>query len=187
MEVAGRDRVNLHPPDARGYGRGMRAVVVFLLLFGSRIAAADDGDIERGVDKGTFGLGLIIGEPTGICAKLYLKDDQAIQAAAGGAFVGGGVQIHADYVFHPYILQTRDSFVLATYVGPGIRFIQYSNGREAGFIALGLRATGGLLFDFKNVPLDAFLEVSGVLEYGFADGEGAGFALNAGAGVRYYF
>jgi hypothetical protein len=159
------------------------AVLVLAILAVPAIASADD---ERGVDKGTFGIGLIIGEPTGVSAKLYLKDDQAIQAAVGGAFVGGGFQVHADYVFHPYILQTRDSFVLATYLGPGVRFIQYSNGREEGTVALGLRATGGLLFDFKEVPLDAFLEVSGVFEYESGD-EGAGLALNAGAGVRYYF
>ncbi len=160
--------------------------VLFLAILATpQLASADDD--ERGTDKGTFGVGLYIGEPTGICAKLYLKDDQAIQAAVGGAFIGGGFQVHADYVFHPYILQTRDSFVLATYVGPGVRFIQYSNGRDASFVAFGLRATGGLLFDFKKIPLDAFLEVSGVLEYAFADGEGAGLALNAGAGVRYYF
>jgi hypothetical protein len=168
----------------------MRAAAVLMLaILGlpGLAAAEDDEPIDRGEDKGTFGIGIIVGEPTGICAKLYLKDDQAIQAAVGGAFVGGGFQVHADYVFHPYILQTRDSFVLATFIGPGVRFIQYTNGREASFVALGLRATGGLLFDFKKVPLDAFLEVAGVFEYAFEDGEGAGIALNAGAGVRYYF
>ena len=164
----------------------MRRAVVLALVIAAfpQLVAADD---ERGVDKGTFGIGIIVGEPTGICAKLYLRDDQAIQAAVGGALIGGGFQVHADYVFHPYILQTRESFVLATYIGPGVRFIQYSNGREASSVALGLRATGGLLFDFKTVPLDAFLEVSGVFEYRFEDGKGAGIALNAGAGVRYYF
>jgi len=150
-------------------------------------AGSGSGGIDHGVDKGTFGVGIIVGEPTGICAKLYLKNDQAIQGAIGGAFIGGGIQVHADYVFHPYILQDRDSFVLATYLGPGVRVIQYSSGRSDSFLALGLRAVGGLMFDFKNVPLDAFVEVAGVLEYGFKDGEGAGLALNAGAGIRYYF
>ena len=145
------------------------------------------GRIERGVDKGTFGIGIIAGEPTGICAKLYLKDDQAIQAAIGSSFIGGGYQVHADYVFHPYILQTRDSFVLATFIGPGVRVINYSEGRGESFLALGLRGVGGLLFDFKKVPLDAFIEVAGVLEYGFKDTEGAGLAFNAGVGIRYYF
>lgn len=151
--------------------------------------AIDDeggGSAGHGTDKGTIGIGIVIGEPVGITARLYLQDDQAIQAAVGSAFIGGGLQIHADYVFHPYILQTRDSFVLATYVGPGARVIQYSDGRDNSSIALGARAVGGLLFDF-TVPLDAFIEVAGVFEYDFAEGEGFGMALNAGAGVRYYF
>jgi hypothetical protein len=42
-----------------------------------------------------------------------------------------------------------------------------------------------MLFDFKDVPLDVFVEVAGVLEYDFTEGWGP--ALNAGAGVRYYF
>ena len=140
----------------------------------------------RPTEKGALGVGLILGEPTGICAKLYLQDDQAIQAAAGAAFYGGGLQLHGDYVFHPWILQDRDSFVLPVYVGPGLRFIQYSEGRGIdSHFAIGLRAVAGMLFDFKEVPLDVFVEVAGVLEYDFD--EGVEPALNVGAGVRYYF
>lgn len=166
--------------------RGALAVTLVACLFGSGAAFADDGETSR-MDKGTIGIGLILGEPTGISAKLYLKDDQAIQAAAGSAFIGGGLQVHADYVFHPFILQQRESFVLPVYFGPGVRVIDYSNGRDSNYLALGLRGVAGLLFDFKSVPLDAFIEVAGVLEYRFADGKGGGIALNAGAGVRYYF
>jgi len=151
----------------------------------ARADTADDG--ARGTDKGTLGIGIIVGEPTGITAKLYIKDDQAIQAAVGSAFIGGGLQIHGDYVFHPYILQSRPSFVLPVYVGPGVRLIDYTNGRDSSSFAIGARVVGGLLFDFKDVPLDAFIEVAGVLEYEFKDGKGAGLKLNAGAGVRYYF
>lgn len=164
-----------------------RMIALAVLATSAPALADDDDGIERGVDKGTFGVGLIVGEPTGICAKLYLANDKAIQGGVGGAFIGGGIMVYADFVFHPYILQTRDSFVLATYIGPGARVIQYSNGREDSSIALGLRGVGGLLFDFKKVPLDAFLEVAGVLEYDFGEGQGAGVALNAGAGIRYYF
>jgi hypothetical protein len=156
-----------------------------LMAIASPAHADDDGE-GRGTDKGTLGVGIIIGEPTGICGKLYVKDDQALQVAVGGAFIGGGIQAHADYVLHPYVLQTRDSFVLATYVGPGVRLIQYSNGRDDSSNALGLRAVGGLLFDFKN-PLDAFIEIAGVFEYEFKDDRGFAITLNASAGVRYYF
>lgn len=152
---------------------------------------ADAGDdIERGTEKGTIGVGVIIGEPTGVAAKLYLQDDQAIQAAAGFALIGGGLHIHADYVFHPVVFQTRDSFVLAGYAGPGMRLIQYRDGRDSSTFAMGVRGVAGLLFDF-TAPLDAFVEVGGVLEFEFADANsedrGLGVALNVAAGVRYYF
>jgi hypothetical protein len=150
-------------------------------------ARADADEPIRGSEKGTLGVGIILGEPTGITAKLYVKDDQAIQGAVGSAFIGGGLQLHADYVWHPYILQTRPSFVLPVYIGPGVRVIDYNNGRDDSSFALGARLVGGLLFDFRAVPLDAFIEVAAVLEYEFGAGHGAGITFNAGAGVRYYF
>lgn len=149
---------------------------------------AVDGGEGRPAEKGTIGIGLILGEPTGICAKIYLKDDQAIQAAVGSAFIGGGLQLHGDYVLHPWILQDRDSFVMPVYFGPGLRLVQYNAGRGAeSHFAIGARAVIGMLFDFKDVPLDVFVEVAGVFEYDFKDSEGFELALNAGAGVRYYF
>jgi hypothetical protein len=167
-----------------------RLVLATLALVAlSTSARADEETTSKGrpVDKGTFGVGIIVGEPTGICAKLYLKDDQAIQAAAAMSFIGGGVQLHADYVFHPWILQDKESFVLPVYLGPGIRFIDYYGTMNAGsHVALGLRVVVGLLFDFKNVPLDAFLEVAGVPEYDFGTSK-LGVTLNVAAGVRYYF
>lgn len=150
------------------------------------VALAGVARADGPTNKGTFGLGIILGEPTGICAKLYLKDDQAIQAAAGGAFVGGGLQLDGDYVFHPWILEDRDTFVLPVYLGPGVRFIEYTG--NPSYFAAGLRAVVGMLFDFKNVPLDAFVELAGVVEYRFSGpSKGVAPAINFGAGVRYYF
>ena len=157
--------------------------LLMTLLAGSAHAQA--------VEKGSFGVGLVIGEPTGIAAKLYLDDDNAVQAAAGSAFVGGGLQVHADYLWHPWILEERDSFTLPAYLGPGARFIYYQEGRDDnGFVAIGARAVAGILFDFKEIPLDVFVEIAGVLEYQFGEAEedkGLGLAINAGLGARYYF
>jgi hypothetical protein len=76
--------------------------------------------------------------------------------------------------------------VLPIYIGPGARFIQYSGARGGDdHYAVGLRGVVGMLFDFKEVPLDVFLEIAGVVEYDFTEGWGP--ALNLGAGVRYYF
>jgi len=170
----------------------MRSALALAALIGiAAPARADDSargaDSARGTDKGTLGVGIIVGEPTGVTFKLYLTDDRAIQGAVGSAFIGGGLQLHGDYLFHPYILQTRDSFVLPLYIGPGVRLIDYNGGGNSSAFAFGIRGVIGLLFDFKTVPLDAFFELAPVLEYKFSSGAGFQTALNAGAGIRYYF
>lgn len=145
-----------------------------------------------GVEKGSLGLGLIIGEPTGVSGKLYLQDDRAIDAALGFTFVTGGLHAHADYLFHPWILEERDAFTLPAYVGGGVRFLQHRAGRGADDdFRVGPRAVAGLLFDFKEIPLDVFVEVAGIVELRFGssdpDVNGFGLALNGGLGARYYF
>jgi hypothetical protein len=168
-----------------------------LLVIGSTQAAMAD-EVEppseppppatgesRPADKGTLGIGLIVGEPTGITAKLYLSDDRAIQGALGASFIGGGYELHGEYVLHPWILQDRDSFVLPVYLGPGVRFIDYYSGRGSdSHFAIGARGVIGMLFDFKEVPLDVFVEAGGGVEYDFTEHWEP--VLNAGAGVRYY-
>ena len=169
-------------------------VVLALAIVAPARAHADDDDASKGekgrpVDKGTFGIGIVIGEPTGLTAKLYLHDDRAIQIDVGSAFAAGGYQATGDYLFHPWILQDRDSYVMPVYLGPGLRLIDYSGGSNGSdHLATGLRGVIGLLFDFKSVPLDAFIELAGILQYDFGGlHKGVGVGLNGGAGIRYYF
>lgn len=176
---------------------GIRAIVcvpvlaVLAVLAGSSGIAAAQAE-EEGVDKGVFGIGIIVGEPTGVSAKLYLGGDSnmAIDAAVGSAVVGGGLQAHADVLWHPFILTDEDAFVLPAYGGAGLRLLDADRGRTASDFHVGIRGVVGILFDFKTVPLDAFVEVAGVLDWVFSDDDdeaGVGLDLNGGAGVRYYF
>lgn len=179
------------PAIGRGTVGAMRfaTVVVPAIAVVIGLAAAPAPAHADEYEKGSFGAGLIVGEPTGITARLYLSDDRAVQAAVGFTFIGDGWQAHADYCFHPWILEERDSFTLPVYVGPGARTVRYTSGRGSAddFYAIGLRAVAGIVFDFKTVPLDAFLEVAGIAEYGFRDDKGFGLSINFGGGVRYYF
>jgi hypothetical protein len=150
------------------------------------IAAAGPAAAQE--EKGTFGLGLIIGEPTGVSAKYYLADDTALDFAAGGAVIGRGIQVHGDFLWHPWILEEQESFVLPLYIGGGLRVLNVdSGGGEEDHLRVGLRAVVGFLFDFTSVPLDVFVEVAGVADYKTLDDDHFGLAFNAGAGVRYYF
>ncbi len=155
-------------------------------------AAAAEDLTDTSTEKGSLGVGIIIGEPTGISAKLYLEDDTAIQAALGATFVSGGFQVHADYVLHPWILEQREAFTLPAYVGAGVRAMQHGAGRDGDSdFRIGPRVVAGLLFDVKEIPLDVFVEVAGIAEYRFGsddpDINGFGLALNGGLGARYYF
>jgi hypothetical protein len=171
----------------------MRIALAITMLLGLASSALADDDVPKGeagrpADKGAFGVGLMLGEPTGITAKLYLADDRAIDFALGGDLAASGYEFHADYLFHPWILQQRDSFVLPVYLGPGFRLIDYNGGAAASsHVAFGARAEVGILFDFKNVPLDTFIEIAGIFQYDFGAGKGFGVGGAADAGIRYYF
>lgn len=169
----------------------MRTTLISIAAAGALAGAAAPAAAD-GAEKGSLGVGVVIGEPTGVAAKLYLQDDQAIQAALGLAFVSSGFHVHADYVFHPWILEDREAFTLPAYIGPGVRLMQHRAGRGADDdFRIGPRAVIGMLFDFKEIPLDVFVEVAGVVELRFGssddDVNGFGVALNGGLGGRYYF
>ena len=146
------------------------------------------------VSKGVFGLGAILGEPTGISAKLYLNDDTAIAVALGHAFAGRGLQVHGDFLWHPWILSASDpsrSFVLPAYVGVGARILRHDRTQDRpNDTHLGARLVVGVMFDFVRLPIDVFAEIAGVLDYrtrGGDDHNGIALDVNGGAGVRYYF
>ena len=167
---------------------GWRWIVVCLSLVGA-LGIASPGDVcAQPVEKGTFGVGLILGEPTGVSAKLYLSDNTAIDAAAGGAILGGGIHAHANYLWHPWVLEDRDNFVLPAYIGGGLRLLNHRAGTEGDF-HIGVRAVIGMLFDFKEIPLDVFVELAPVLDFPLTgdDHNTVEFDINLGLGVRYYF
>ncbi len=163
--------------------RGAMSIAVFVaaLTGFSATAAAED--------KGAFGLGLIIGEPTGVAGKLYLSDDTAIAGAVGGAVVGKGVQVHVDYLWHPWVLVNESAFVMPGYVGIGGRLLDHDRSDDNDDFHLGVRFVGGILFDFREIPLDVFIELAFIADFRSADGGHGGFDidLNAGVGGRYYF
>lgn len=171
----------------------MRIVVATALVLAALGAGVPAAHAQSdGVEKGVFGAGIIVGEPTGVSVKLYLDNDMAIDGAVGSAFIGGGFQVHGDVLWHPWVLENRDTFVLPAYWGVGLRALNHGrgDGGDRDF-HLGLRAVIGILFDFKEIPIDVFAEVAGVgdviLGSEDEDHGGVGLDINAGLGARYYF
>jgi hypothetical protein len=167
---------------------GRRALSLSVLALALVASAGRAAAQQAGAEKGVFGIGLIVGEPTGVSAKYYLGNDTAVDAAIGAAILGRGIQVHADFLWHPWILDRKESFVLPVYFGVGVRVLNHdSGGSSDDHVRIGLRVPVGILFDFTSIPLDVFAEVAAIADYRTAGEHVFGIDINGGAGVRYYF
>jgi hypothetical protein len=125
-----------------------------------------------------FGLGIIMGEPTGLSAKGWVSSRGAIDAGLAWSFRGQGfLHAHMDYLWHfQDVINTRHQ--LMPYVGLGGR-IWGNNGRAIA----GLRVAGGLSWLPADTPLDVFVEIAPVVDL-TPETEAS---VNGGVGIRFYF
>ena len=126
-----------------------------------------------------FGLGIILGEPTGISFKQWLSDRNAFDAAAAWSFGNeGAFHIHMDYLFHGALSANIEQGGFLYYVGIGGRFKA-----TEGDSRIGVRVPLGLDYMFGDAPVDLFFEVGPILDLA----PETEFRLNGGVGLRYFF
>jgi hypothetical protein len=125
-----------------------------------------------------WGLGVILGEPTGISFKTWLNKNQAIDAAAAWSFGGNDAfHIHGDYLFHNRTLLKFDRSTIPLYYGIGAR-LRFQDDNK-----FGVRFPLGVTFFIREAPIDVFLELVPILNLAPA----TEFDLNGAIGARYYF
>jgi hypothetical protein len=159
------------------------AVVACALLGSARARAQSDSQSGK-----NFGLGLIIGDPTGLTLKGFLTRETAIDGAVGIGLLGGDdLHVHADFLWH-FPIQHWDSAALDLYlgVGPELGFHHHPHhpppDDDHHDVFLGARAPFGLAVMF-NAPFDVFLEVAA----GLWLIQDVRFHLDAAIGGRYWF
>jgi hypothetical protein len=148
-----------------------------------------------------FGLGLELGEPDGLNGKVFVNPTGAIDFGLGYIYdhyyYGDGLHIYGDYLWHPAVLANTPSFALPFYVGVGLRFwsFHYCDGNNVcdyGGSAVGIRVPFGLAFDFKNAPLDIFIQAIPVLDFLGGDyymryRDREHFGIDGSIGIRFWF
>ena len=128
-------------------------------------------------DRG-FGLGVILGEPTGISFKQWIEKKKAIDGAIAWSFEKkSAVHLHADLLFHTSNIVKVEMSKLVAYYGIGgrIKFVDKSR--------IGVRVPLGLDYLPSETPIDVFLEIVPLLDLA----PSTDFTLNAALGVRFFF
>jgi hypothetical protein len=131
-----------------------------------------------------LGLGIVVGEPTGLSAKAWLSDNSAVDAAAAWS-VGGryqAVHVHADFLHHNFGLFEVAPGDLPLYYGIGGR-IKLAGHEKNQEMRLGVRVPVGISYLFDSSRFDLFLEVVPLLDLV----PSTRFGWNSGVGFRYYF
>lgn len=132
--------------------------VLLVLACGSLLLAPETASAQN--DDGRVGIGLMIGEPTGISFKYWTSERNAIDA--GLAWSLGrydAVHIHGDYLWHNFsVFDDVEEGALPVYYGVGGRMVFAEEDA-----VLGVRVPVGMSYIFEDAPLDLFLELAPIV------------------------
>jgi hypothetical protein len=154
-------------------------------------ARAADKSTDLTLPPGSVGIGVIVGAPTGLDAKIRLDKSSSIDAAVGLGFYAG-LDAFADYLYEGGDFwkatgeDAKDSegAHLAWYIGAGGRFFSWRNSHDHSVYEIGARVPVGIELGFETLkPLELFFEVAP----GVVIVEHPGVSVDADVGVRWFF
>jgi len=153
----------------------MRKTVTILFLILIFLTPSSRG---MAYEKNDFGLGIILGSPTGLSGKFWLGKSIAFDAAAAWSFSREGrFQIHGDYLWHNFNLIKVEEGSFPLYYGLGFR-VNFGDETEAG-----VRFPIGLEYLFPRAPFDVFIEVVPILRVI----KETDFEIDGAIGARFFF
>jgi hypothetical protein len=131
----------------------------------------------------TFGLGAVIGDPTGVSVKMWLDQTHAIDGAFAWSLNGpNALHVQSDYLVHELSFFHIGRHPFNLYYGGGGRLSSYS-GRNKSGLGLGARAPLGVAYQFRRPSVELFAEMAAILELV----PSTDVFINIGLGGRFYF
>lgn len=148
-------------------------LAVFLTFSLNTISNAQDANKD-------LGIGFMVGEPTGLTAKSWTGDRNAIDIGVAWSFGRyEAITLQADYLWHNYnIFSEVDQGTLPLYYGIGGRLVFGDNNSY-----IGARVPVGINYLFEDAPVGLFLEVAPILNLAPA----TDFDIDGTLGARFYF
>jgi len=145
------------------------ALLLLLLAAPSALAA----------ESGGFGVGVILGAPTGLSCKAWIGPHRAIAGAASWTTSGGehSLYLHSDLLRQNHHALHLDPVWLDWHYGVGIA-IRFKEETE-----MGLRIPVGLDYSLTSIPMELFVEIVPVMLLT----PDSSFDLDGGIGLRIFF
>jgi hypothetical protein len=134
------------------------------------------------------GLGIVLGDPSGITLKLPLSGSSAVDFVLGVDTNNGigddDAQFHVDWLYSPAVLGRGPGFTVPFYFGIG-GVIEFDDDGFDDDFDIGARVPIGIAFEFQSVPLELFLEFG--MEVLFINDDGDDLDFDGMLGLRFYF
>jgi hypothetical protein len=145
-------------------------LLVLLVISTSQLMAQSSG----------LGLGVKVGEPTGLNAKYWLPSGGAISATLGYSFISdnNSARMSVDYLFIHDASMIKAEATLPVFFGVGIRL----NTKEHDDSAFGIRGVSGISWWSSQYPVDVFFELAPV----FNLIPSTSLDLDVALGIRYF-
>lgn len=155
-----------------------RVVTFVITIVMLLILNPDSADAQANPEGGeNFGIGIMIGEPTGLSIKSWQGDISAFNIGAAWSLTESeALHLHGDFLLHSWF-DDVDTGRFAFYYGIGARVLFADDAKAGARIPLGLN------YIFPEAPFDLFVEAVPIIDL-TPDIE---FAGNGGVGLRYYF
>jgi len=142
--------------------------VLTILIFAST-------DLKAQKENKNFGLGVMLGEPSGVSVKKWFSEKTAFDIGAAWSLEDfQTLHLHSDFLIHS---ELEGSENLLFYYGIGGRIIFADDPN------IGVRIPIGLNYVFENAPFDLFVEAVPILDIA----PDVALAGNGAVGIRYYF
>jgi opacity protein-like surface antigen len=155
----------------------MKRIVLVAVIILAAVSLARPADATP---RGSFGMGIIVGEPTGLDLKWFLNDVNAIEGAVAWSFSGDtDVHIQVDYLYHFYDWIKVKKGLLPVFFGIGGRVAFRENQDDK----LGVRIPVGLSYEFDGGVVDVFGELVPVLDLA----PDTDFDFEGAIGARFWF
>ncbi len=131
-------------------------------------------------DRG-LGIGVIVGDPTGISMKIWTTQSNALQFALAWSthdpFLGTRVSVSGDYLWHSFNAIRSDERFPVFYGVGGV--IASGGGFQS---ALGVRGVIGIDWLSRKAPIDVFIQAVPVLVLS----PSTDVEIGAGVGIRFF-